>query len=201
MPLGRTPGSRGDMTNSPVSPFPAPSLAGAGGHSSPSRCGLLRRRTDRRRRTRAPTRPLRAASPAGSTGLKSLPSAHVSPESPPPPGAGIVTSTRPVCGPRRAETGACRRRPFLHARRHRSSATSSRSRGRSHSACLRRKPDVPTVIRDSVHVLDTRKDAIVAERLGGRFTHASILINRQRRGVTRCTGVAVSSRCRSITPT
>src|SRR5438874_10515262 len=36
-------------------------LAWAGGRLSPSRSVLLRRRTDRRRRTRAPTRPLRAA--------------------------------------------------------------------------------------------------------------------------------------------
>ena len=42
------------------------------------------------------------------------------------------------CDPRQAETGACRRRRFLHARRHRSSARSSPARGsRRRSACLR----------------------------------------------------------------
>ena len=49
---------------------PVRSLAWAGGRSSPSRSCLLHRRTDRRRRTRAPKRPLRAASRAS---LKLLP--------------------------------------------------------------------------------------------------------------------------------
>src|SRR5919106_100164 len=40
------------------------SLAWAGGRLAPSRCFRLRRRTDRRHRTRAPTRPLQAASRA-----------------------------------------------------------------------------------------------------------------------------------------
>src|SRR5436309_1468844 len=43
---------------------PSRSLAWAGGRLSPFRSFLLRRRTDRRHRTRAPTRPLRAASRA-----------------------------------------------------------------------------------------------------------------------------------------
>src|SRR5713101_7592969 len=43
---------------------PSRSLAWAGGRSSPCRSFLLRRRTDRRHRTRAPKRSLRAASRA-----------------------------------------------------------------------------------------------------------------------------------------
>jgi hypothetical protein len=40
--------------------------------------------------------------PAGSCPTQSVPSAHVSPESPPPPGAGIVPSKRPVRSRQRA---------------------------------------------------------------------------------------------------
>ena len=179
----------------------AASLAWVGGRSSPSRSFLLRRRTDRRHRTRAPKSPtpggissLSSTSPVrgcdrpqialvtfpghmpelsvepGDPGdeavgldraknrpcfgidliafsgpdispTESVPSAHASPE-PLPSGAGIVASTRPVCGSIfwiqilgelkqvLAVEGRSRR-----ARRHRSSAPFSRSRNRRRSAC------------------------------------------------------------------
>jgi hypothetical protein len=44
--------------------WPSRSLVWVGGRFSPCRCFRLRRRTDRRHRTRAPTRPLQAASRA-----------------------------------------------------------------------------------------------------------------------------------------
>jgi hypothetical protein len=54
------------------------SLAWAGGRFSPSRCFRLRRRTDRRHRTRAPKRPLRAASQAspGPLPFQDRPASH-----------------------------------------------------------------------------------------------------------------------------
>jgi len=212
---------------------PSRSLASAGGRSSPSRSRLLRRRTDRRHRTRAPETPtpggissLSRTSPVrGSTRLKSLsspsqvpcqscpsiqvtpvtkrldsivrrirpclgidlmdlpvsilphqsvPSAHVSPESPPPPGAGIVASTRPVFGSifwmrssaslkqvlavegRSCMRGDIDRAQRLPARRIEGVQLVSSS-----------KPDVLTVIRDSVHVVGTRKGSILTDDFGG----------------------------------
>src|SRR5262249_39343710 len=44
------------------------------------------------------------------------------------------------------------------------------------------EPDVPTVVRDPVHVVDTRKGSILADDLGGRSIHPSILVPRQRSG-------------------
>ena len=47
------------------------------------------------------------------------------------------------------------------------------------------KPDVLTVIRDAMHVVDTRKRSILADDLGGSgscFRHVSSLVNRQKRG-------------------
>src|SRR5262249_9232660 len=46
----------------------------------------------------------------------------------------------------------------------------------------RRKPDVPTVKADTVHVIDARKRSILAHDLGACSLHASILLNRQRSG-------------------
>ena len=45
-----------------------------------------------------------------------------------------------------------------------------------------RKPDVPTVKRDPMHLVDTRKGSIFAEDFGCRSFHASILVARQRTG-------------------
>src|SRR5262249_27661373 len=41
------------------------------------------------------------------------------------------------------------------------------------------KPDVPTVVGDPVHVVDTRKRTILADDLGGRSIHVSILVARE----------------------
>src|SRR5262245_48857486 len=38
-----------------------------------------------------------------------------------------------------------------------------------------RKPDVLTVIRDAMHLVDTRKGSILTDDFGGRSFHASIL--------------------------
>ena len=46
----------------------------------------------------------------------------------------------------------------------------------------RSKPGVLTVIRDSMHVFGTRKGSILTDDLGGRSTHAAILVDRQRSG-------------------
>jgi hypothetical protein len=43
-------------------------------------------------------------------------------------------------------------------------------------------PDVPTVIRDAMHGVGTRKGSILTNDLGGRCTHASSLVSRQRSG-------------------
>ena len=53
------------------------------------------------------------------------------------PAPGRSSDRSSGCDPRRSETGAGRRRPFPHARRHRSSAPSLRSQDRRRSACLR----------------------------------------------------------------
>src|SRR5262249_6174755 len=44
------------------------------------------------------------------------------------------------------------------------------------------KPDVPAVVRDPVHVVDTRKGSILADDLGARSIHPSILVPWQRSG-------------------
>src|SRR5262249_61219154 len=44
------------------------------------------------------------------------------------------------------------------------------------------KPDVATVVRDPVHVVDTRKGSILTNDLGVRSIHPSILVRRQRSG-------------------
>src|SRR5262249_31523364 len=44
------------------------------------------------------------------------------------------------------------------------------------------KPDMLTVVRDPMHVVDTREGSILADDLGGRSIHTSILADRQRSG-------------------
>ena len=45
-----------------------------------------------------------------------------------------------------------------------------------------RKPDLLTVIGDSMHMIDTRKGSIFTENFGRCSTHVCILVNRQRSG-------------------
>ena len=120
----------------------------------------------------------------------------MSPESPPPPGAGIVATTRPesridllnaILGELKQvlaiKCRSCMPRDIDRAH-HFPTHRVERLQGLSRS-----KPYVLTVIRDAMHMVDARKGSILANDLGGSgscFPHVSSLVNRaEARGVTK----------------
>ena len=87
------------------------------------------------------------------------------------------------CDPRRSETGAGRRRPFQHARRHRSSGASSPLAG---SKAFSLSPEAnqtcwPSYVTPCT-LVDPRKGPVFANDFGRFSIHASILVTRQRSG-------------------